>query len=76
MTTKENIWQEWTGKHVDTENPTPLFETDDDLNAQFKHYGKDDRRILKRSEEMETLVQGEGRKVINDWSTLTTHTMV
>ncbi|MDS0221039.1 hypothetical protein NDI54_06725 [Haloarcula sp. S1AR25-5A] len=69
MTTKENIWQEWTGEYVETKNPIPLFETDDDLNAHFKNYGKDDRRILKRSEEMEALVREEGRKVINDWST-------
>jgi len=69
MTTREEIWQEWTNRYVDTENPIPLFETDENLNAEFKQYGNDDRRILKRSEEMEALIRGEGRKVINDWHT-------
>ncbi|SEA10854.1 hypothetical protein SAMN04488065_1880 [Haloplanus vescus] len=69
MTTKEEIWQEWIGRYIDTENPIPLFETDENLNSEFKYYGNDDRRILKRSEEMEALVRGEGRKVINDWHT-------
>ena len=68
MTTKEYIWQEWTDRYVDTENPIPLFETGENLTVEYKNYGKDDRRILKRSEEMETLVREEGRKVINDWS--------
>jgi hypothetical protein len=69
MTTKEDIWQEWTDRYIDTESPTPLFETDEALTVQYKHYGKDDRRILKRSEKMEALVRKEGRKVIHDWET-------
>jgi hypothetical protein len=69
MTSKADIWQEWTDRYVDTANPAPLFETDDTLTVQYKHYGKDDRRILKRSEAMEGLVRAEGRKVINDWET-------
>lgn len=69
MTTKKEIWQDWAEEYIDTEDPTPLFETDGDLTVQFKHYGKDDRRILKRSEEMESAVRSEGRKVINDWET-------
>ena len=69
MTTIEEIWQKWADRYIDTENPIPLFETDENLNAEFKDYGNDDRRILKRSEEMEALVRGEGRKVINDWHT-------
>lgn len=69
MTTKEEIWQEWTGCYIDTASPVPLFETEENLTVQYNHYGKDDRRILKRSEEMESLVREEGRKVINDWET-------
>lgn len=69
MTTREEIWQKWANRYIDTESPIPLFETDENLNAEFKHYGNDDRQILKRSEEMEALVRGEGRKVINDWHT-------
>jgi hypothetical protein len=69
MTAKEDIWQGWASRYVNTANPTPLFETDSNLSVQFKHYGQNDRRILKRSEEMEARVRSEGRKVINDWET-------
>ena len=69
MTTREEIWQKWADRYIDTENPVPLFETDENLNAAYKNYGNDNRRILKRSEEMEALVREEGRKVINDWYT-------
>jgi len=69
MTTKGDIWQEWTGGYIDTESPCPLFQTDESLTVEYKHYGKDNRRILKRSGEMDSLIRAEGRKVINDWST-------
>ena len=69
MTTKEEIWQEWTGRYIDIENPVLLFETDENLTVEYKQYGQNDRRILKRSEAMESLLREEGRKVINDWST-------
>jgi hypothetical protein len=69
MASKADIWKEWTDQHIDTGDPISLFATDDKLRVEYKHYGKDDRRILKRSERMEDLVREEGRKVINDWST-------
>jgi len=69
MTTKRDIWQQWTDRYIDTEKPTPLFETDETLTVEYKHYGQNDRRILKRSTEMENILRNEGRKVINDWST-------
>jgi len=69
MTVKEDLWQGWANRYVNTENPTPLFETDSNLTVQYKNYGQNDRRILKRSEEMEDRVRSEGRKVINDWET-------
>lgn len=69
MTVKEELWQGWAARYVNTENPTPLFETDDNLTVAYKNYGQNDRRILKRSEEMEECVRSEGRKVINDWET-------
>ncbi|AEN07187.1 hypothetical protein Halar_3602 [halophilic archaeon DL31] len=40
MTTRYEIWQEWTDRYIDTENPIPLFDTDENLNAEFKHYGR------------------------------------
>lgn len=69
MTTKKELWDEWTDHYINTENPIPLFKTDENLTVQYKHYGQNNRRILKRSEEMEALLRQEGRKVINDWST-------
>jgi len=69
MTTKKEIWQDWTNRYIDTENPVPLFETDENLTVEYKQYGQNDRRILKRNESMESRLREEGRKVINDWST-------
>ena len=69
MTSKNEIWSEWTDRYIDTASPIPLFETDENLTVQYKHYGQNDRRILKRSKEMEDRLRQEGRKVINDWST-------
>lgn len=69
MTTKEEIWQEWTGRYINTENPVPLFATSKSLTVEYKQYGQNDRRILKRSEAMESRLRKEGEKVINDWST-------
>ena len=54
---KADIWQEWTVRYLDTETPTPLLETDECLTDEYKHYGKDDRRILKRSGEMDSLIR-------------------
>lgn len=69
MTTKKDIWQQWTDRYIDTENPIPLFDTDETHTVEYKHYGQNDRRILKRSMEMDEAIRDEGRKVINDWST-------
>jgi hypothetical protein len=80
MTTKKDIWTEWTGRYIDTGSPTPLFETDENLAVQDKDYGQNDRRILKRSEKMEARLRQEGRKMmlgsittsrsrLNSWNT-------
>lgn len=68
MTSKHDIWQTWTEHYLDADNPTSLFETDESLTVQYKNYGRNDRRVLKRSETMEALVRKEGRKVIDDWA--------
>ena len=69
MTSKKEIWQEWTSRYVNTDNAARLFQTDENLTVEYKHYGQNDRRILNRSEAMESQLREEGRKVINDWST-------
>ena len=60
MTSKADIWTEWPDQYIDTDDPISLFATDDDLRVEYKHYGKDDRRILKRCKKMEHLVREEG----------------
>jgi hypothetical protein len=69
MTTREDVWRSWTDRYVTTADPIPLFETDENLQVRHKEYGQNDRRVLKRSAEMEDLLRNEGRKVINDWAT-------
>jgi len=69
MTVKEDLWQGWANRYVNTASPTPLFEADENQVVEYKNYGSNDRRILKRGEEMENLLREEGRKVINDWET-------
>ena len=69
MTSKKEIWQQWTSRYINTDNAARLFETDENLTVEYKHYGQNDRRILKRGEAMESQLREAGRKVINDWST-------
>lgn len=67
MTTKAKVWRDWTNRYVETEDPIPLFETDLNSVVQYKHYGKNGRRILKRSERMDDRIRSEGQKVLDDW---------
>jgi hypothetical protein len=69
MTTKRDIWTAWSERYIDAEHPVPLFETDGRWTVQHKRYGQNNRRILERSPEMESLLRTEGRKLITDWST-------
>lgn len=38
MTTKQEIWRKWTDRYIDTENPVPLFETNEKSVALAKQY--------------------------------------
>jgi hypothetical protein len=69
MPTKKEVWDNWIQEYVNSETPTPLFETNSDEIVQTKPYGKNDRPILNRSREMEETVFTEGRKVIDDYQT-------
>ena len=42
MTTKKDIWQQWAERYIDTESPIPLFQTDETLTVEYKHYGQND----------------------------------
>lgn len=61
MTSKQEIWNSWTNRYIDTTTPIPLFETDESGKVAYKQYGADNRRILKRSEQMDHRIQQEGQ---------------
>jgi hypothetical protein len=65
--TKRDVWDRWLSKYDVVEDHVPLFATDDEGHVQTQPHGKDDRPILKRHPEMETLLRSEGRKVVEDW---------
>lgn len=67
MTSKQEIWNSWTNRYIDTTTPIPLFETDESGKVAYKQYGADNRRILKRSEQMDHRIQQEGQQVLDDW---------
>lgn len=62
------LWSDWTRRYVETEDPAPLFETDDELQVQVDTYGEDDRRVLQRSDTMEIRLKVAGRKLVRDWT--------
>lgn len=65
--TKQDVWQNWVSQYISTTDSVPLFETDGNRVVQTKRHGRDDRPILKRSQEMEDLLCTEGYKVVDDW---------
>lgn len=65
--TKQEVWEEWINEYVDTQSPTPLFVTDTNTVVETEPHGKDNRPILRRHPEMESLLATEGRKVVTDW---------
>jgi hypothetical protein len=69
VTATKETWREWTSRYVDSQDPVSLFAINDDQRVEYKRYGNDDRRILKRSAEMDALIREEGRRVLNDWYT-------
>lgn len=69
MTTRKELWNDWTSEYIYEGDPIPLFETTADDVVLTKEYGSDDRSILKRSPDMEDAIQREGMKVIGDWHT-------
>lgn len=65
--TKRDVWEQWVEAYVDTASPTPLFLTDETGVVETYSHGRDDRPILQRHPEMESLLATEGRKVVTDW---------
>jgi hypothetical protein len=63
---KEEVWQSWITEHVNTSDPVPLFATEDGV-VQIKQHGRDNRPILERSPEMESMLRMEAGKVVEDW---------
>lgn len=69
LSTEKELFNGWLNRFGDLTEPVPLFEWDEDLTVDFKKYGKNNRGILKRSQEMEQTIFREGTKVIEDWET-------
>lgn len=66
--TKQDLWQNWVLKQVDTKNPVPLFDTDENLEVNTRSYGNNSRPVLKRHSRMEEMIRTEGQKVVDDYS--------
>lgn len=64
--TKREVWERWIAEYIGGDH-IPLFETDNDGVVSIKKHGRDNRPILKRSREMESLLRSEGYKVVDDW---------
>lgn len=60
------IWQQFCERYVNDKLKTPLFSTNGKV-VNIKRYGKNDRLVLKRSDEMESLVIEEVTKVLHDF---------
>ena len=65
---KSKIWNDFCLKNKVFTNSVLLFEEDSESVQTFQ-YGKNTRTLLKRSEEMETLLGHEVKKIIEDFVT-------
>lgn len=63
---KLKLWNNFCHRYFDSKLGIPLFSTNENI-VNIKKYGKNDRLILQRSEEMENLVIEEVSKVIQDF---------
>lgn len=65
---KSDLWNRWVDIH-NLDNKVPLFETASDGTVQTERFGSgaNERRVLKRSSEMEQMVIEEAEKVEDDF---------
>ena len=66
MNQQVELWNQFCEKYVSKNLGIPLFDVDKNV-VNIKKYGKNERLILKRSQEMENLVIREVNKVLNDF---------
>ncbi|KEO85272.1 hypothetical protein [Tumebacillus flagellatus] len=64
---RQEFWDAFCREHRVIEHGVPLFETDDYLRVQTAAHGHDQRLLLKRSQQMESLLIGEAEKVRRDF---------
>ena len=64
--TKRNLWLDFLATHRVAENSVPLFTTENGVVASMA-YGRNGRRILKRSPEMDALMRRLGRELIQEF---------
>lgn len=60
------LWQRFCNNYMSDNLGIPLFKTNNNI-VSIKEYGKDNRLILERSEEMDNFIIDEVEKVINDF---------
>ncbi|KAA9022941.1 hypothetical protein [Niallia endozanthoxylica] len=67
MNNKINIWDDFCSIHKIIEQGVPLFDEVNGIVKTFK-YGKNQRNILKRSSQMDSLIIEEVEKVVSDYN--------
>lgn len=64
---KQAIWDKFCSRFSIAETCVPLFATDAEGNVQHKPVGKDQRLILKRSDECEAMILSITDLLVDDW---------
>ncbi|MFM6422797.1 hypothetical protein [Planktothrix sp.] len=67
MNEKLILWNNFCEKYINFNVGVPLFSTRDDRIVDIKQYGKNNRLILRRSEEMENFIINEVTHVLEDY---------
>ena len=68
---KQAIWDKFCSRFSISETCVPLFATDAEGDVQQKHVGKDQRPILKRSDECEAMILSVTDLLVDDWENRT-----
>jgi hypothetical protein len=68
MSSQALLWNDFCRVHKVSETSVPLFEHDEHLTVSTKELGKrEQRRVLKRSTQMDELLSNEVGKIVEDW---------
>ena len=62
-----DLWKRFCFRMQIAENAVPLFECDNSLRVSVHQVGRNKRLLLKRSPEMEGMIESQVDCLINDW---------